>query len=84
MVKTVEQSLQKEIINEASILSEEKLRMLFQFAKFLSSSSYDQVRNETVNKDLIRKRKKIAGKLKGKIWMADNFNATPDCFKEYI
>ena len=84
MVKTIKQTLKNEIINEASILSEEKLRMLFQFAKFLSSSAYDQERNETVNKNLSWKRKKIAGRLKGKIWMSDDFDAPLDDFEEYM
>ena len=32
--------------------------------------------------DVLAKRKKIGGILKGKITIADDFNETPDCFKE--
>lgn len=36
------------------------------------------------NSDIVDRRKKIFGSLKGKIRIADDFNDTPDCFKEYV
>ena len=33
---------------------------------------------------LLKNRMQIAGRMKGKIWMADDFNDTPDDFKDYI
>ena len=33
---------------------------------------------------ILKNRMAIAGRMKGKIWMADDFNATPDVFKDYI
>lgn len=34
--------------------------------------------------DIGELRKKNAGRLKGQIWMADDFNETPEDFKDYI
>lgn len=36
------------------------------------------------NLDIVVRRKKIFGSLKGKMKIADDFNDTPDCFKEYV
>ncbi len=42
-------------------------------------------KNETIDiAELIEKRKKNLDHLKGKIWMADDFNDTPEEFKEYL
>ena len=45
MTKTNESILQKEAINALNLLSEDKLRLLIQFAKFLCSNDYDQTIN---------------------------------------
>ncbi len=34
--------------------------------------------------NIAEKRKKNLGRLKGEIWVADDFNDTPDDFKDYI
>ena len=36
------------------------------------------------DRSILKNRMAIAGRMKGKIWMADDFNATPDVFKDYI
>ncbi len=33
---------------------------------------------------IIEQRRKSVGRLEGKIWMADDFNETPEEFKEYL
>ena len=33
---------------------------------------------------IAEKRRSNVGRLKGQIWMADNFNETPEDFKEYM
>jgi hypothetical protein len=33
---------------------------------------------------ILKNRMQIAGRMKGKIWMADDFNDTPEDFKDYI
>jgi hypothetical protein len=33
---------------------------------------------------LAEKRRSLAGRLKGQIWMADDFNETPEDFKDYV
>jgi hypothetical protein len=39
---------------------------------------------KTEGESIGEKRMKNAGWAKGKIWMADDFNETPDCFKDYM
>jgi hypothetical protein len=34
--------------------------------------------------NVVEKRIRNMGRLKGKIWMADDFNETPDAFKDYM
>jgi hypothetical protein len=34
--------------------------------------------------DIAENRRKNMGRLKGQIWMAEDFNATPEDFKDYI
>jgi hypothetical protein len=47
----------------------------------LTESEVDKIVKPTIKK---RPRSESWGILKGKVWMADDFNDTPDCFKEYI
>ena len=74
-------SLHRKAIHAIKILPEEKLPVLIKFAEFLNSSPISE--KESVP-DLSERRKRIAGKLKGQIWIADDFNETPDCFKDYL
>ena len=39
---------------------------------------------EPIEEDIAEKRKRNMGWAKGKIWIADDFNDTPEDFKEYI
>lgn len=40
--------------------------------------------NNVTDEPVLKNRMQIAGRMKGKIWMADDFNETPDDFKDYI
>lgn len=41
--------------------------------------------NKNVDMEAIaEQRRKNAGRLRGQIWMADDFNETPDDFKDYM
>ena len=48
-----------------------------------STTDYLQSTNEFVS-DVMKKREKMFGCMKGKIKVADDFNETPDCFKDYV
>ena len=79
-------ALQKEAISVINSVPEKKLPLLIQFARFLSSPAFDVPENHSSfqQMSLAEKRRWTAGILKGRTWMADDFNETPDCFKEYI
>ena len=84
MFTAITSSLQEEAINAIVILPEDRLPILIQFAKFLGSSSYENESEIRSKKNLSAKRKSISGCLNGKIQIADDFNDTPDCFREYL
>ena len=71
-------TLQQRAIQAVQVLPDEKLPLLIQFASFLKSSP--QIALDETHGNSKRK----IGRLKGKIWMADDFNETPSEFKEYI
>ncbi|MCI9597000.1 MAG: DUF2281 domain-containing protein [Firmicutes bacterium] len=68
-------TLQQQAMRVMERLSDEQLSIVIQFAEFLS------LKSEPANEDgYIRK----PGILKRKMAMADDFDETPECFKEYI
>ena len=83
MIDTIDSSVYKEVIKAVDIVPLKKLPILLQFAKFLSSTS-DTSEGQSSQAEVLAKRKRIGGILKGKITIADDFNETPDCFKEYV
>ena len=62
-----------EIIKEAKGLSEESSHEVLDFILFLKAKEKNKVTE--------RKSNLLKGKLK---FMADDFDETPDCFKEYM
>lgn len=77
-------TLQQEALQAIQVIPDDKLPFLIQFARFLSSSDVPEIIQEDSAKTTAEKRSNMAGILKGKIKMADDFNDTPDCFKEYM
>lgn len=77
-------TLQQKAIHVIERLPEDKVRQVIQFAEFLSfdmGTQTQSVHGNVVNEDgYIRK----PGILKRKMVMADDFDETPDCFKEYM
>ena len=73
-------TLQQQAFQEIQALPDEKLPSLIQFARFL------QWGFKTDNASSAKKQKPVRklGRLKGEIWMADDFNETPLEFKEYM
>lgn len=76
-------TLQQQAMNVIEHLSDDKLSQVIQFAEFLSLNSGSDVHkgDKTASEsDYIRE----PGILKRKMVMADDFDETPECFKEYI
>lgn len=64
------------IIREIENLSEEKQKEVFDFVLFLNSR-LPSAQSE-------KNGKSILGRAKGEVWIADDFNDTPDCMMEYV
>ena len=73
-------TLRQQGILAVQLLPEEKLPMLIEFARFLNR---DGEAAES-SSDSAARRSALAGILKGQIRMAEDFNETPDVFKEYL
>ena len=67
------------------LLPEEKLPVLIDFARFLNQSDLTGRTVSFVDSSAIsQRRREILGILKGQVHMAEDFNETPDVFKEYL
>lgn len=77
-------TLQQKAIDVIGRLPEDKIIQVIQFAEFLSFDKKPQREkgySKEISKDgYIRK----PGILKRKMVMADDFDETPECFKEYM
>lgn len=73
-------TLQQQAEQVIQVLPDDKLPSLIQFARFLLDSSDNSSAMAAAKPKAHRK----IGRLKGKIWMADDFNETPEVFKEYV
>ena len=69
-----------ETIEKIKRLPPEKLQELEAFVDTLLA----QTENDKVDTGIREKRIKNMGRLKGEIWMADDFNETPEDFKDYV
>lgn len=76
-------TLQQQALNVITNLPDEKLSLVLQFAEFLAEKSKGAVlvkREPEDDSGYIRK----PGILKRKMVMSEDFDETPECFKEYI
>lgn len=77
-------TIQQRAIDAIGRLPEDKIIQVIQFAEFLSiepDTNIQKTHCEVANEDgYIRK----PGILKRKMVMADDFDETPECFKEYM
>lgn len=72
------------LIQEAQGLSEDALMEVVRFMKFIKAeNANDMNARESGSKDGKRIFRK-AGKYRGQIWIADDFDAPLDSFKEYM
>ena len=69
-----------ETIEKLKQLPPDKQQEVDDFVDFLINKYKFNPNEESVGEQ----RKKNAGWAKGKIWMADDFNETPEDFKDYI
>ena len=67
--------------NEIIGMTEDQIMQLITFARFLK---YDSHRHEEVAEVSPHAHKRTPGGMPGKLWMADDFDETPDCFAEYV
>ena len=75
-------TLQQKAVKEISILSDEDLSQVMQFISFLRFSKTEHVSMAAQESD--HKKYRTRGGLRGKVILADDFDETPDCFKEYL
>jgi len=70
------------ILEKLQKLPPEKRQEVEDFLDYLLDKyvTKDDVDMETI----AEQRRKNAGRLRGQIWMADDFNETPDDFKDYM
>ena len=77
-------ALQQETLYTVQLLPEEKLPTLIAFARFLTQfDSFPDTASSGMDA-LTRKRRSVAGVLRGQVRMSKDFNETPDVFKEYL
>ena len=69
------------LVREAEDLTEEQIMQVISFLRFLKFEA--QSRKETAGIPP-KKHKRTPGGMPGKLWMADDFDETPDCFAEYM
>ena len=77
-------TLQQEALYAVQLLPEEKLPALIAFARFLTQSDACLDTITPAADALKRKRRSAAGILHGQVRMSEDFNETPDVFKEYL
>ena len=67
------------ILEQVSKLTFEEQQAVEKFIQELLSKHIP-----TDSETIAEKRKKNMGRMKGQIWMADDFNETPEDFKDYL
>ena len=70
-----------DLLEKLKQLPPDKQQEVDDFINFL----LNKYAGEKINGESIaEKRKRNAGRMEGKIWMADDFNDTPEDFKDYM
>lgn len=64
-------------IDMISLMPENEIEQVYTYIVSLNSKSKKENPRE-------KKIYRTPGGMKGTLWMADDFDATPDCFKEYM
>ena len=66
------------LVKEAESMTEDQVMQLLTFARFLKSEA--QSRKKTTETSS-QKHRRTPGGMPGTLWMADDFDETPDCFR---
>lgn len=78
-------TLQQQALRAVQLLPEDKLPVLIEFARFLNqTNSADQILSPDRSSVIPQRRRALSGTLKGQVKIADDFNETPEVFKEYL
>lgn len=72
------------LLQETKGLSEEALMEVVRFVKFMKSESANNLGLASANDSNGTKKIRLAGKYRGKGWMADDFDEPLNDFKEYM
>lgn len=75
-------TLEQQATQAIRTVPKDKLQILIEFAHFLSLPSRSV--NLEADRAKVNQKRSILGRAKGKIWMAEDFDETPECFKEYV
>ena len=75
-------TLLQQVVKEAELLSNEDLVQVIQFMEFLRFSKSGKPSADT--RQTGSKKYRTRGGLSGKVILADDFDETPKCFKEYM
>ena len=68
-------------MDKIKLLPPEKQKELKSFADFYYKYLQPEVKNR---EEIAETKRKNFGNMKGQIWMADDFNETPEDFKDYM
>lgn len=80
----VKMTLKEQVINKVQLMPDEQMRQLVPFVDFLFYSWRQASPEGTAAAAKGTNRRNLKGIMPGKVIMADDFDETPDCFKEYM
>ena len=75
-------TLEQQATQAVRTVPKDKLQILIEFAHFLSLPSFPA--NSDIEERKTEQKHSILGRAKDEIWMSEDFNEIPECFKEYI
>ena len=76
-------ALKQELNQTIDSLSDDSVRLLIEVARHISSGDSTRERNQQSRASAV-KQSALGALAGGLLYMADDFDDTPDCFKEYI
>lgn len=74
--------MSNDVLEKVKQLPPDKQQEVVDFVNYLLSKY--QLKAEESTETIAEKRRRNMGWAKGKIWIADDFNETPDDFKDYL
>ena len=68
-------------VKEVQGLTDEQKQQVITFIHFIKHASQKQNHDDKASPE---KHRRTPGGMPGKLWMAEDFDETPDCFAEYV